>query len=373
MKLDKEIEPLPADSTAARAAALGARAQVPRAGARQRPRRACRPARRSRSARRGPRCRDRRLLQHVRRQGARGLAQLARRLRRGLAGRGRDLNTAIAELRPLLADLEPVAANLADPADPARPLLQGARRRRGRGRAGGRAAGRAVREPRHHLHGARLGRPALPPGVDLRGAADRGGGHPRFPAAAPLPAQQRRVLPRAAAGRGHAAASAPILADAFEAGTEVLPKTPPVNERARRRVRRAGRLLRGPAGAAGVDQLTRLSSSLRPTLDFLTPVQTICNYATLFFRNARACSRRATRNGTWQRFHHRRPRRTGPTTRSAPRPRPANGPAEDNHLHTQPLSEHGFAGSDAGVRGRQRALRRRAGRSSATRPATRAP
>ena len=33
----------------------------------------------------------------------------------GLAGRGRSLNEAIAELRPLLRDLEPVAANLSDP------------------------------------------------------------------------------------------------------------------------------------------------------------------------------------------------------------------------------------------------------------------
>ena len=33
----------------------------------------------------------------------------------GFAGRGRDINTAIAALVPLLEDLEPVARNLADP------------------------------------------------------------------------------------------------------------------------------------------------------------------------------------------------------------------------------------------------------------------
>ena len=33
----------------------------------------------------------------------------------GFAGRGRDLNTAIDELQPLLDDLEPVAKNLASP------------------------------------------------------------------------------------------------------------------------------------------------------------------------------------------------------------------------------------------------------------------
>ncbi len=101
----------------------------------------------------------------------------------GFAGRGRSLNEAIAELRPLLRDLEPVAANLADPRDPARALLQGPRRRGRRGGAGGRGAGRAVREHGHHVHRARRRGAAVHPGVHLREPADARHGGRRVPEA----------------------------------------------------------------------------------------------------------------------------------------------------------------------------------------------
>ncbi len=48
--------------------------------------------------------------------------------------------------------------------------------------------------------------------------------------------------------------------------------------------------------------LTRLSSSLKPTLRFLVPAQTVCNYATLWFRNAASLLSDGDPNGTWQRF-----------------------------------------------------------------------
>ena len=44
-------------------------------------------------------------------------------------------------------------------------------------------------------------------------------------------------------------ASAPVLADALEFGTQTLPKTPPFNRAAGRRVRLAGRVRRGSAGS----------------------------------------------------------------------------------------------------------------------------
>ena len=67
----------------------------------------------------------------------------------GLAGRGQDLNTAIAAFVPLVEDAEPVLRNLSNPADEARPLLPLAGRHGHRGGPRGGAAGVAVREPRH--------------------------------------------------------------------------------------------------------------------------------------------------------------------------------------------------------------------------------
>jgi hypothetical protein len=42
--------------------------------------------------------------------------------------------------------------------------------------------------------------------------------------------------------------------------------------------------------------------ALDPTLSFLTPTQTVCNYASLFFRNAASLLSDGDKNGTWLRF-----------------------------------------------------------------------
>ena len=78
---------------------------------------------------------------------------------------------------------------------------------------------------------------------------------------------------------------------------------------------------------------------LAPTIAHLTPVQTVCNYATLWFRNVvAACSATATRNGTSQRFIIIATPQ-GPNNEGGPSSAPANGGvpgAKDNYLHTNP-------------------------------------
>ena len=206
MKLDKEIEPLKADTTllVRPRSAIGLKYVELKPGDGQRTFPSGRDDPGGAGAPRGGRAG--RAVQHVRREGPRRLAQLARRLRRR-PGRPRprhqhrDRRAGAAARGPRAGGGQPGRSRDAD-----RPLLQGARRRGLRGRLGRRDAGGAVREPRHHLHRARLDRAAVPAGVDLRGAAQRGAGDPRVPAPAAVPAQQRRLLPRAAARRRHAAA-----------------------------------------------------------------------------------------------------------------------------------------------------------------------
>jgi ABC-type transporter Mla subunit MlaD len=85
-----------------------------------------------------------------------------------LAGRGESLNSAIGAFRPLLRDVIPVAQNLSARSTDLRGLVRGLSRAAAEVGAGGRSAGRAVRQPRHDVHGAQPGRPALHPGVDQR-------------------------------------------------------------------------------------------------------------------------------------------------------------------------------------------------------------
>jgi phospholipid/cholesterol/gamma-HCH transport system substrate-binding protein len=79
--------------------------------------------------------------------------------------------------------------------------------------------------------------------------------------------------------------SAPVLADAFAAGTRNLPGTAGLDQRVvalSQRVASYGQL---PAVLQGLDRLTLTSSALRAPLRFLTPAQSTCNYVTLFLRN----------------------------------------------------------------------------------------
>ena len=130
-----------------------------------------------------------------------------------LAGRGPALNVGARQACPRRAPvLKPVMQQprlAARPSSPRFIRALGADRRRGR--AGGRDPGAAVRQPRHHLHRARRGRPPVHPGDDLRGAADRGDGDPH---AAPDPAASSPTAPALFTDlRARAASAAPDLAD----------------------------------------------------------------------------------------------------------------------------------------------------------------
>ena len=74
---------------------------------------------------------------------------------------------------------------------------------------------------------------------------------------------------------------------------------------------------------------------LNPTLAYLTPAQTQCNYITLFFRNVASHLSEGDRNGTWQRFIIVTTPQ-GPNAEGGPSSAPANGPTADNHVHLNP-------------------------------------
>jgi hypothetical protein len=77
---------------------------------------------------------------------------------------------------------------------------------------------------------------------------------------------------------------------------------------------------------------------LNPTLAHLTPVQTVCNYVTLFLRNTASLLSVGDQNGTNQRFMIIATPQ-GPNNEGGPSSAPANGGVpgkRDNYLHTNP-------------------------------------
>jgi hypothetical protein len=246
-----------------------------------------------------------------------------------------DLNLAIFALRPLLEDLQPVAANLADPETGLDSFFVEL------ADAAGEAAPVAEQQAELFVNLdvtftalAQIARPYLQETIS-EGPPTEEVAIREFPLQRPFLRNNAAFFRELRPGIATLPASAPVLADAFEAGTEVLPKTPPMNRDLANVFDALAEFSEDRQVRLGIDQLTRLSSSLRPTLRFLAPVQTTCNYVTLFFRNAASVLSDGDANGTWQRFVI-VPTPEGRNNEGGPSSAPADGPSEDNHLHTNP-------------------------------------
>ncbi len=253
----------------------------------------------------------------------------------GFAGRGSDVNLAIEDLGPLLRDLEPVAANLADRRTRIGRLF------RALGNTTGELAPVADEQAALFVNLdttftalARIARPFLqetisesPPTLQVA-TAD-------FPGQRAFLRNSTGLFRELRPGVAALPTTAPVLASALEAGRQTLPRTPPFNARLEGVFRALNALASDPVAVGGVRRLADTAHSLRPTLHFLTPVQTTCNYVTLWFRNIGDLLSDGDENGTWQRFLA-LVAPDGPNNEGGPSSRPANGPLPANHLHNNP-------------------------------------
>jgi hypothetical protein len=126
--------------------------------------------------------------------------------------------------------------------------------------------------------------------------------------------------------------TAPPLADALEFGVDTLRRSPAFNRQVASSFRALQRFAEDPRTTLGIQRLRDTVASLRPTLRYLTPIQTVCNYPTLWFRNIGSLLSETDGNGTWQRFIIVATPQ-GPNNEGGPSSAPANGPQEQNYLH----------------------------------------
>jgi virulence factor Mce-like protein len=254
------------------------------------------------------------------------------------AGRGPDLNRAIEQLNPLLTNLVPVMQNLSDP-----------RTRLGRlvsalGRTSAIVAPAA--ETQAALFGnldttfrafANVARPFLqdsitggPPALD-EAIKD-------FPQQRPFLANSEALFRELRPGVRALSTSAPVLADALEIGTPTLRRSVAFNHRLEPAFEALQRFAEDPLVTLGVRDLEHTVTVLSPTIAHLAPVQTVCNYATLWFRNVSSLLSVGDANGTTQRFIIIATPQ-GPNNEGGPSSAPANGGVpgkQDNYLHTNP-------------------------------------
>jgi ABC-type transporter Mla subunit MlaD len=136
-------------------------------------------------------------------------------------------------------------------------------------------------------------------------------------------------------------ASAHDLADAFVAGVTNVRRSTSLNRRLEGFLESLRRLATDPLAPVALRDLTETVRVLDPTLSYLTPAQTVCNYIGLFFRNASYLLSEGDSNGTWLRFI---PIITpqGPNNETGPSSAPASGGGPDvtnssrNWLHYNP-------------------------------------
>jgi hypothetical protein len=251
------------------------------------------------------------------------------------AGRGGDLNATIGQLKPLLADLTPVAQNLASSQTRLAHLFVAL------DRAATEVAPVAGTQAQlfrdldatfGQLAG--VARPYLTQSIE-GGPAALEQATRSFPVERPFIAKatefMRLLRPSATALRG----AAPALAGALTAGARNLGPATALNRRLTVSLATLQAFALDPLVELGLSDATGTARAGAPLAADLAGAQTVCNYVTLFFRNIASLLSEGDSIGTWQRYMIVIAPQ-GPNNEGAPSSAPANGPSNDNHLHVNP-------------------------------------
>jgi len=252
-----------------------------------------------------------------------------------LLGRGDDLNAAIGDLNPLLRNLVPVMRNLADPRTRLDRLFLAL------GRTAGEVAPVAETQARLFVNLdttfaalAKVARPyiqdSISGGPEALDAAIEG-----LPQQRPFLDNSTRFFAELRPGVRALRSAAPDLADALEIGTPVLKRSVELNRRLEPTFEALQRFAEDPLVALGINDLTHTADIANPVIAHLKPVQTVCNYVTLWFRNVASLLSVGDANGTGQRFIIIATPQ-GTNNEGGPSSAPANGPTADNYLHSNP-------------------------------------
>jgi virulence factor Mce-like protein len=254
------------------------------------------------------------------------------------AGRGADLNRAIEDLDPLLVTLTPVMRNLSDPATRLGRFV------RALGRTADQVAPVATQQAELFRNLditfgalANVARPFIqdsitggPPALD-EGIKD-------FPQQRPFLANSEALFRELQPGVKAFSQASPDLAKTVTVGTPTLKRSVAFNQRLIPAFQALERFAEDPLVTLGVRDLQSTVTLLNPTLAHLTPVQTVCNYVTLFLRNTASLLSVGDQNGTNQRFMIIATPQ-GPNNEGGPSSAPANGGVpgkRDNYLHSNP-------------------------------------
>lgn len=251
-----------------------------------------------------------------------------------LAGRGESLNQAIGAFRPLLVDLLPVARYLRSE----RTDLTGFIRALGQAANEVAPAAEAQADLFKGLDETFGALAEVAPSIQdtiSEGPATLDASVRSFRIQRPFLANATALMRDLRPGVRALRLGAPDLSSALRVGRPVLLRTPPFNRRLERVLVSLRDFAEDDVVPRGVADLTDTAKSLRPTLAFLTPAQTKCNYVANLFQNGSDLLSVPQGSGTTQRFVV-IAAPEGKNNEGSPSSAPADGPERDNHLHVNP-------------------------------------
>ena len=266
-----------------------------------------------------------------------------------LAGRGPNINAAIGALKPLLPRLERVMRDISDPQTGIGPFFTALEQTASEVAPVAQTQAQMFVDLDTTLAAfADVARPYLQDTISktpvtLRTASDT------LPRIRPFLVNSRKLFVDLQPGTAAIAVSADTIASALRIGIPVLRASPELNDQLPPTAAALRRFNDNGDVRQGIGRLIDLSESIGPALKFIAPAQSVCNYATLLFRNASDATGKGNANGNWQRANALNTP-SGPNNEGSPSSAPANGgggsadPLKKNFLHVNPYPNTASAG-----------------------------
>jgi virulence factor Mce-like protein len=167
-----------------------------------------------------------------------------------------------------------------------------------------------------------------------------------LPALRPFLHSSERFFTALQPGAKALAETSPIIAESLHAGVPVLNQSPVLNSELQPTAEALVDFQNAPGVFNGLDLLIDTNRLLKPSLRFIAPSQTVCNYLTLTFGQIANAASQGNSNGNWLQFVS-FPPPEGPNSESGQASAPANDPSSsENHLHFNPYSQTAAPGQN---------------------------
>jgi virulence factor Mce-like protein len=160
-----------------------------------------------------------------------------------------------------------------------------------------------------------------------------------LPAVRPFLVDSARFFTALRPGVRALAKTSPVIAESLHAGIPVLNASPVLNDQLQPTAEALVDFQEAPGTINGLELLTDTNRVLKPSLTYIVPSQTVCDYWSLTFSQIANAASQGNSNGNWLAFISFAPPE-GPNSESTFASAPANDPNDkENHLHYNPYPQ----------------------------------